>query len=45
VRAAKAGRTLAAGPYDDLLKYSSANTNSIVLIDVKGAFDSDWPGF
>lgn len=27
----------AAGPYDDLLKHSSANTNALVLIDVKGA--------
>ncbi|AWM41659.1 hypothetical protein GobsT_72600 [Gemmata obscuriglobus] len=26
-----------AGPYDDLLKHSSANTNALVLIDVKAA--------
>ncbi|HEY1189215.1 MAG TPA: hypothetical protein VGE74_16300 [Gemmata sp.] len=26
-----------AGPYDDLLKHSSPNTNALVLIDVKGA--------
>jgi hypothetical protein len=30
----------AAGPYDDLLKHSPVNTNTIALIDVKGAFDS-----
>src|SRR5262245_8268238 len=30
----------AAGPYDELLKHTSANTNSLVLIDVKGAFNS-----
>jgi hypothetical protein len=35
---AAAGR--AAGPYDDLLKYSSANTNAVALIDVKGAVNS-----
>jgi hypothetical protein len=29
-----------AGPYDDLLKHTSANTNTLVLIDVKGAFAS-----
>jgi len=27
-----------AGPYDDLLKHTSQNTNTLVLIDVKGAF-------
>ena len=30
----------AAGPYDDLLKRTPANTNSLVLIDVKGAMNS-----
>jgi hypothetical protein len=30
----------AAGPYDDLLKRTTANTNTLVLIDVKGAFTS-----
>lgn len=28
---------LAANPYDELLKHSTANTNALVLIDVKGA--------
>ncbi|VTT96930.1 Uncharacterized protein OS=Rhodopirellula maiorica SM1 GN=RMSM_03289 PE=4 SV=1 [Gemmataceae bacterium] len=32
--------TAAAGPYDDLLKHTSQNTNTLVLIDVKGAFAS-----
>ncbi|MCI0701894.1 MAG: hypothetical protein L0241_12500 [Planctomycetia bacterium] len=35
-----AGTTLAASPYDELLKHASGNTNTIVLIDVKGAFAS-----
>jgi hypothetical protein len=35
-----AGPTAAAGPYDELLKRTSSNTNSLVLIDVKGAFAS-----
>src|SRR5262245_17145889 len=35
------GPTLAAGPYDDLLKYTSSNTNAVVLIDVKSAFASE----
>ncbi|MCE9561045.1 MAG: hypothetical protein K8U57_03215, partial [Planctomycetes bacterium] len=30
----------AAGPYDDLLKHTSPNTNTLVLIDVKSAFSS-----
>jgi hypothetical protein len=30
----------AAGPYDDLLKHTTPYTNSLVLIDVKGAFSS-----
>src|SRR4051794_11563911 len=30
----------AAGPYDDLLKHTPVNTNTLVLIDVKGAFAS-----
>jgi len=30
----------AAGPYDDLLKHTSPNTNTLVLIDVKAAFNS-----
>src|SRR5215218_5608222 len=29
-----------AGPYDDLLKHATANTNALVLIDVKRATDS-----
>lgn len=37
---ALAGSATAAGPYDDLLKHTSTNTNSLVLIDVKGAFNS-----
>ena len=37
---ALAGSAAAAGPYDDLLKRTSANTNSLVLVDVKGAFNS-----
>lgn len=30
----------AAGPFDDLLKHAPANTNTLALIDVKGAFSS-----
>ncbi len=30
----------AAGPYDDLLKHTSPNTNTLVLIDVKAAYAS-----
>src|SRR5262245_20313564 len=37
---ALAGSATAAGPYDDLLLHTSTNTNSLVLIDVKGAFSS-----
>ena len=37
---ALAGSAAAAGPFDDLLEHTSANTNSLVLIDVKGAFAS-----
>ncbi len=33
-------RAKAAGPFDDLLNRTSANTNVLVLIDVKGAFAS-----
>src|SRR5262245_50650112 len=29
-----------AAPYDELLQHPSANTHSLVLIDVKGAFNS-----
>src|SRR4029077_11086276 len=35
-----AGTARAAGPYDDLLKYTPADTNVLALIDVKGAFAS-----
>lgn len=37
---ALAGSARAAGPYDDLIKYAPANTNALVLIDVKGAHAS-----
>jgi len=40
VALALTGPVFAASPYDDLLKHASANTNAIVLIDVKGAFSS-----
>lgn len=33
-------RAIAAGPYDDLLKFTSRDTNSLVLVDVRGAFSS-----
>ncbi|MBA4187675.1 MAG: hypothetical protein C0467_06605 [Planctomycetaceae bacterium] len=35
-----AGTVQAAGPYDDLLKHTTTNTNTLVLIDVKGAMNS-----
>jgi len=34
------GPVRAAGPFDELLKRTTPNTNSLVLIDVKGAFAS-----
>jgi len=35
-----AGPVAAAGPYDDLLKHTTPHTNSLVLVDVKGAMTS-----
>jgi hypothetical protein len=35
-----AGSARAAGPYDDLLKYTPPTANTVVLIDVKGALAS-----
>src|SRR5262249_61373316 len=34
------GPALAAGPFDDLLRYADSSTNVIALIDVKGALAS-----
>jgi len=36
-----AGPACAAGPFDDLLKFASTNTNAIVLIDARSAFASE----
>ncbi len=32
--------TYAAGPFDDLIRNTTSNTNTLVMIDVKGAFSS-----
>lgn len=37
---ASGGRAYADGPYDDLLRFAPNNTNTIALIDVKGAHNS-----